>query len=507
MASPQDELLPYYQRELGYLREQGAAFARRHPKLAQRLELGLGETADPHVERLLEAFAFLTARLQYNIDNEFPEIPTALLELLYPQLAGPIPAMAIARFVVDPARGDLTEGFTVPRHTPLFAETSAENRADRLLCRFRTAYPTILWPLQVEQAQFDTPGRYPFLDRRPEIVSVLRLRLSTTADSLGDLRLRQLRFFLEGSRSIVYRLYELLCCHTRGLGVCGVDGGDARLLPAGAIRPVGFAADEDLLPYPPTAHPAYRLLQECLTFPDKFLFIDVDGLELPPDGREFDLLVLLDRTFGEPLQIDKYTFRLGCTPIINLFSKTTEPIRLDHRKPEYRLVPDLHRERITEIHSIQKVSAVSDASSDTQLIAPFFCYNHELAERGQNAFWHARRQATGRVDLPGTEMIISFLDLDFNPALPPHQTVYAHTLCSNRDLAAQLPAGAVLQAEAAAPVVTIFALTKPTEPLDPPLHGQALWRLISHLSLNYLSLSEGKDSLEALARDSAPLSR
>ena len=90
IANSHEELLKYYKSELTYLRRMGGVFAERYPKVAKRLELGRDECTDPHVERLIEAFAFLTGRLQHEIDSEFPDITSALLNILYPQLTSPI---------------------------------------------------------------------------------------------------------------------------------------------------------------------------------------------------------------------------------------------------------------------------------------------------------------------------------------------------------------------------------------------------------------------------------
>ena len=132
------------------------------------------------------------------------------------------------------------------------------------------------------------------------------------------------------------------------------------------------------------------------------------------------------------------------------------------------------------------------------IFEPYFSFNHLMEEKDHRSFYFSRRQGTGRGDLPGTEMLLSFVDLDFNPSIPPATTVFAHTLCTNRRLAEEMPAGAVFQMEKAAPLSSITALRKPTPQIDPPLDGASLWRLISHLSLNYLSLSQGDESLKAL---------
>lgn len=488
-----EELLDLYQAELSYLRRSGAAFAEMYPKVAGRLELGGDECPDPHVERLIEAFAFLTARIQHNLNEEFPEITTSLLDVLYPHYLCPVPATTVARMEVDPGQGKLTTGHRVPRHTPLFAQTR-----DGLHCRFRTCYPVTLWPVEVSHAGFESTDRYDFLDGLPGVATVLRIRIETLGGSLRELDLKQLRFYLDGEMRTATTLHELLFAHAVRVAIVPEGADRGVFLPQPALRPVGFAADEEVLPYPPQSHPGYRLLQEYFTSPRKFLFFDADHLDAHRSERYFDLLVLLDRLPPERMVVDRRNFVLGCTPVVNLFRRTTEPIRLHHRTAEYRLLPDVRRERTTEIHSIQRVSLSSDRNDETGVVEPFYSFSHEVRGRGARAFWTARRRPTGRRDVPGTEMWLSLLDLDFRPAEPSTQTLYAHTLCTNRRLAEQLPDGALLQIEEAAPLHRIVALHPPTPQLDPALGGAAQWRLISHLSLNHLSLEGGRDGLKAL---------
>lgn len=488
-----EDFLRYYWEELFYLRRAGESFARSYPKVAARLELQGGECPDPHVERLLESFAFLTARIQKNLDNDYPEIATELLDVLYPQYLHPIPSLAVARFDVDPGRGKLTSGYRVPRHTQLFAQS-----AEAAVCRFRTCYDVTLWPLEVRDAFFATPESFPFLDTLRDVASVLVVRLASRADPFEKLELDRLRFHLNGDSVLIGRLYELLLNDTLGVAVRSEGLAAPRLLPAEAVEPVGFGDDEAILPAPPQAQPAYRLLQEYFVFPDKFHFFDVTSLAGTASGPACDLLFLLRRAPRSRLSLDRETFALGCTPIVNLFAKTTEPVRIDHRRLEYRLVADSRREKTTEIHSILTVSGTADPTDSTRAYAPFYAWSHEMEQRGQRLFWHARRALSLEQDVGGTEMLLSFLDKDFNPAQPPTEAVWAHTLCTNRGLAEQLPAGAVLQTDVAAPANPIVCLKKPTGQIAPPLGGQTLWRLVSHLSLNYLALSAGEDSLKAL---------
>jgi type VI secretion system protein ImpG len=514
IANSHEELLKYYKSELTYLRRMGGVFAERYPKVAKRLELGRDECTDPHVERLIEAFAFLTGRLQHEIDSEFPDITSALLNILYPQLTSPIPSMAIAQFNGAQDEGKkMTTGVTIDRHTSLFADA-----ANGVYCRFRTCYPVTLWPLRVDKAVFESTHLWNFIDADSKAITGLRLKVDCLPSvKLNELPIDRLRFYLNGDRMSVKTLYELLFCdvHDVAIKIPGVP--TPIYLGADAIQSVGLEAYDDMLPHPPNVHPGYMLLLEYFAFPKQYLFFDLcfDQINRSRKGTSntlrdflpsaetdgFEILLLLNRRPKDNLVVDENTFCLGCTPIINLFPKTTEPIRLDHRSLEYPLIPDKRRERTTEIHTILSVSASSQHSDTMQRLEPFYSYNHRLESSNHKAFWHARRVPAQRKDVPGTEMVLSFLDLDLNPSLPPMQTVYAHTLCTNRELACELPAGAVFRMEQHAPLDKarpIVCLGKPTRPVPPPLRGATAWRLISHLSLNHLSLSEEKDSLLAL---------
>lgn len=485
MTTEADALLGYYQAELAALRNDGQEFAREHPRVARRLELALDESPDPHVERLIESVAFLTARIRRALDDELPETAAAMLGTLYPHLTAPVPSTTIARFTPDPAQGKLTTGRTIAKHTPLFAQTT-----EGAPCRFRTCYPVTLWPLSVTYAAFESCDRW----SHPRAETALRIRLADGGDP--PCAPETLRFYLNADLRSAATLFELL--FGSALAVYAVPGESEPVeLAPGALRLVGFGRDEEVLPHAPNAHPGYRLVQEYFAVPRKFFFFDVAGLDAAAPAATRDLVVLLDRKAPEWLSVDATTFALGCTPVVNLFRRATEPVRLDHRAPEYRLVPDARRERSTEIHTVLEVFATAVGEAESKPVAPFHGVRHGGRER---CFWQARRVPTGRRDLPGTEVRLAFVDLDLDPTLPEGRMVWARALCTNRRLAEQLPEGEVLQIEEAAPLERITVLHPPTPQRDPPLSGATLWRLVSHLSLNHLSLVDdgGGEALEAL---------
>jgi len=495
-ASKDDILLRYYTNELSYLRQEGAVFARRYPKIAERLQLGEAECPDPHVERMLEAFAFLTGRIQYNIESEFPLFTSAMLENLYPHYLQPVPSMSIAQFQVDPGQGQFTGGHLIEKHTPLLTNTP-----DGRQCRFRTCSSVRLWPLQINEAEF-TQHHYELLDTMPNVSGVLRLRLRALNTDLKPLQLDSLRFFLNAPWAIVALLYELLSLNILHIALLRQDDPDGKkpvFLSAKHLQAQGF--EDDLLLYPSHAHPAYRLLQEYFTFPEKFLFFELSGLEKlnPAEGQtEFDILFLLDSPPHTNLHVAPDIFRLGCTPITNLFTTVTEPVRIHQRQTEYRLVADRRWENSTEIHSIRKVTAAMDEHESSSQVHPYFSFRHDLGRPEPRLFWSARRVPSVRPGMGGTDMLLNFMDLDFNPQVPPQTTLFAHVYCTNRHLAHHVPENGLLQIEQAAPLHRIVCLKQPTEQLNSPLGGETIWRVISHLSLNYLSLTDGGVGLEAL---------
>ncbi len=503
MKNFNDELLPYYERELAYLRNAGADFAEKHPKIAARLDVNGGMSGDPYMERLLESFAFMTGRIQYTIDNDFPQIPQALLEVLYPHYLAPVPSMSIARFFPDMTKPGLAAGYEVPRHTQVLARAH-----DGTVCRFRTCYPTALLPLEIEEIALEPASDYPNVDKNT-VSTVLRIRIKRFGKKEILPNFSRLRFFLNSDVASNHRLYEIVFTALQDIGTIrqGAPNRIFPIAPKGGIKPVGFANDEDVLPYRDYAHPEYRLLQEFFTMPEKFLFFDVEGLESKDvfiNARSgalemsFDLLLMLRTPPQHGILLRNDSLLLGCTPIVNIFSKISEPVRIHHRSRDYRLTADVRRESTTEIHSIQSVSMTSDLADTTRRVEPFFSFNHRASADGVSVFWYGQREISTNPRVPGTTMKLSFVDHTFNPKQPVSEVVFAHVLCTNRHLAQQLSSGTKLEVEEDMPIKAIVCQTKPTEQRQAPLAGATYWRLISHLSLNYLSLANTPASLQAL---------
>lgn len=512
MSPVRDELLLYYERELTFLRHMGRDFAEKYPKVASRLVLEPDKCDDPHVERLLEAFSFLAARVHLKIDDEFPEITESLLSVVYPHYTRPVPSMSVAQFHLDPEQGKAAAGFTVPRDSVLLSKPVAG-----VPCKFRTCYDTTLWPLRIAAAEWKTPDRLIPPMRAPEAAGALRVEIECFPDvELSKLDLDSLRVYLNGESNLIHALYELLFCNLLQIWVRDPTPGSKIapvLLPPSALRPVGFEEGEGMLPYPRRSFAGYRLLQEYFTFPDKFFFVDLGGLrDVWRTGFKNRVeLVFLIAPFEQPerkqtleLGITPGTFRLGCAPVINLFPQTAEPVLLDQRKFEYPIVPDVRRPNACEIFSVDEVVSINPATRDTMTFEPFYSYRHSTIREKKQTFWIAHRRRSNRRSDEGTDIYISLVDLSSRPVRPDTDTLTIRTTCTNRDLPARLPFGdenGDFDLEGSSAVRRIVALKKPTPTLRPPVGRSVFWRLISHLSLNYLTLVEdGKEALQELLR-------
>lgn len=505
-----NDLLPYYEKELTFLRRHAREFADRYPKIAARLLLSGEACEDPHVERLLQSFALLTARISKKLDDDFPEITESLLEVLYPHYLRPFPSCSIARFDGGSGEAQLSAPVTIARGTAL--NTRPVRGAS---CKFRTAYDVTLSPLALTAVRLDDAAEVARSLRGPSPASqVLSLSFETRSPqlSLEQLALDRLRIFLDGDNSLVSQIREAL--FQRGCGAAvqvarhqpwiGIDGA--------AIEPVGFAAEDGLLDYDARSHLAYRLLTEYFAFPEKFNFIDIRyallRARLPAGCRRFELKILLrparagsdDARLLERVSVDN--FQLGCTPVVNLFRQPAEPIRLTRARTSYTVIPDARRAYAYELYRVNAVRKVEKTAQGEAVIEyrPFYSLRHAESFDEKGRFWHLRRNEDVAQLSPGFEYEMSIVDFDFSPLRDKSETLSIDLTCSNRDLPAQLPyglAGGDLFIEGGAVAREIKLLRRPTATWRFERGGGAQWRLASHLALNHLSLSDaGTEALK-----------
>jgi type VI secretion system protein ImpG len=509
-----EELLEYYERELNYLRQMGGEFARKYPRVAGRLLLDPDRCDDPHVSRLLEGFAFLAARVHRRIDDDFPEISESLTRIIHPGYLRPTPSMTIVECQPDPAQGKKTAGMRVPKGTPLVTKATTEG----LPCRFQTAYEVDLWPFSVAAAEWRQPER---MQRPPrpssgiQTVAAARLRLRCQKDVVfSGLPLSRLRFHLAGDSSVVYPLYELFS--EKCIEIQLRDPKDEKRLfslePA-RLRMVGFDAEDNLLPFVRRSMDGHRLLQEYFAFPEKFLFFDLEGLEPLAQsgfGEEAEIVFLFssferaERQQVLELGVNERTFRLGCSPAINLFPHAAEPILLSQTRHEYTIVPDGRHISAMEIFSIEEVVATNPRLRQSVVLEPMHAYRHQTRNHEDLAFWTATRHLSEFGEREPSVMTISVVDLTGNFTEPEADVLMVKALCTNFDLPTRFQFGAEtgdFDAIGFPAAKTVTALRRPGASINPTGGKEHFWRLISLLSLNYLSLNEeGRGAMQEILR-------
>jgi type VI secretion system protein ImpG len=501
-------LLQYYNLELKHLRETGAEFAEQFPKIASRLGMHGLDVDDPYVERLLEGVGFLAARVQLKIDAEFPRFTQALLEIVYPHYLAPTPSMLVAQLAPDANDPNLAAGPVVPRGSALSSVASSD---DATPCDFRTSQDVTLWPVELVSASYfsfapDLPlNALPIAQR---IRGGVRIRLKATAGlTFAQTPIDRLCFYLSGRDDVANKLYEL--CLGAGLGALALPlTGTAKwheLLPAAAIRAVGFTDDEALLPVTLRSFQGYRLLQEYFAFPQRYRFFEITGLSRAcrrVEGDQLELVILLSR--GDPTLeavVDRSNLSLFCTPAINLFTKRADRIHVDDSMHEYHVVPDRTRPLDFEVYAVTDVVGHGIGTDSEQQFLPFYAAYSSDRDHQQSAYYTTRREprlvsATARrrgsrSSYVGSEVFLALVDPSQAPFSGDLRQLAIQTQCTNRDLVLQMPTGvgrSDLFLDVAAPVTAIRVLSGPSRPYAPLADGAVSWRAISHLSLNYLSL-------------------
>ena len=504
------KLTKYYEQELNALHQLSQEFAKKYPKIAGRLLVESdGGSADPHVERLLQGFSFLSARIQKKIQDSFPEITDAFLEILYPHFLRPIPSYTILSFDLQDGDSPLTEKYEIEKSTSVLSK-----KIQGFSCQFQTVYPTTLWPLKIAEASLKPVGHSPFKGSRDDTVATLNIKLeSINGVDISQLDLKQLRFFIDAEESASFDLYEIIMNNISGGKVSYnlLDNTEETLfITQKNIQPVGFGPDEGCLQYDKRSFLGYRLLQEYFAYPEKFLFFDLNGFKKPSHKQKCQSIeiTLFINEFERKNRLNELskvftdqTLKLHCTPAINIFKQRCEPIQLSQTKTEYRIRPERRWPLGMEVYSVDEISRVRRIRGydDIQDIPPLFNIKNGIENRDTETFWYSHRRTSFRENDPGSETYLSLIDHNLTPESPTDDILTVEVTCTNRDMPENLKIGSPdgdFEFEVGDPVSTIRALRKPSKSLRPDLGKDGYWRLISHLSLNHLSLVE--DGREAL---------
>ena len=508
------DLLPHYERELAFLRSHAEEFGRRYPRVAGRLAVSGEVLQDPHVERMIQAFALLSSRIHKRLDDDFPLFAESFLDLLYPHYLRPLPSSSIACFDVGSSASQLSRATTIPRGTQLHTRPLRG-----VTCKFRTTSEAQLLPVRVASVSFRGTTTAPTgtdVPRQATATLSIQLELTSPQASWAALGTDRIRLYVDGDPSLVTALRESLTSRVLATmvqtGTVGAWSVDAKAKPT----LVGLGEEDALVDFDARSHTAYRLLTEYFAFPEKFNFIDLPlpeaalrapgrtlGLHLSLGGlrKESDDARLLEVVGASNLVI-------GCAPVTNLFSTRADPIRITQASTMHAVLPDGRRAFGHEVYAIDRVYRVHQtAEGETiQTFKPFYSLQHDDLLRDGEAmgrYWFSHRNAV-EGQSPGFETEIGLVDLDFDPSLPQTDTLSIDVRATNRDLPAQMSIGnpgGDLFAEGGGAWREIRLLRKPTPPYRFETGKGLLWRLISQLSLNHLSLTgSGIDALKEMLR-------
>lgn len=514
------QFLQYYNQELQFIRELSGEFARQHPKIAGRLSLdpeGASMCPDPYVERLLEGFAFLTARIQQKLNAEFPRFIQGLLETIYPDYLCPLPSMTMVQFQPNLSDPSLAEGFPIKRGSKI---QSNLGKGDRTRCIFTTGHALKLFPLSIETVKYCTHdlgslGLPDGTNARAAMHIQLRAHAGTT---FAELPLDSLDFYIRGEGSIPDSIIEQVFAQSSGVYVRDAEnprGGGATLKKA-CLERVGFSKDEALLPYSPRGFVGHRYLREYFGLPRRFNFFRIKDLREAVNacsGSLLDIIILLDKqeTSLEG-RIDKGAFHLFCTPAINLFPKKLNRLEIKDRFYEYHTIPDRTRPLDFEIHQMKAVTGIGQMSNEKIPIEPFY----RATDRSEHSrFYYSinrkprvlserERRFGQRSSYSGSEVYISFVDAECAPCQPDLKELAFEAICSNRHLPMSMPRGVGrtdFDSDESGPWESIRCVEDPTVPKPSFAEGEVGWRIVSHLSQNYFSLIDSEKGGAVALRD------
>jgi type VI secretion system protein ImpG len=514
-----ERLLDHYNKELRHLREMAGEFAREFPKIAGRLALDKDARdicPDPYVERLLEGFAWLAARVHLKLDAEFPRFTQSLLETVYPHYLCPVPSMAVVRFDPEEKDAALAPGVVVKRGTLL---RSSVGKGERTACSFQTAHEVRLLPIRIAEVRYFTRDLSE-LNLAPELhaKAAIRVRLQVTAGvQFKEIALDPVTFFIRGADETPGQIYEQIFARKCALLVQSATerGKTLATLPASNIRRVGFADKEALLPPSPRSFEGYRLLREYFAFPQRFLFFETAGFAdavKQCSDTQIDLVIALkEQDTRLEGRIDATFFELFCSPVINLFSKQLDRISMSDRFSEFHIVPDRNRPLDFEVFELETVIGYGATAGEEREFRPFYLAKDTDVAAG--AFYTTNRvprvltakekQFGMKSAYSGTELYLSLVDANAAPYRSDLRQMGVRALCTNRHLAIQMAKGlgrTDFTMEVNAPVASIRVLAGPTLPRASQAEGRFSWRLVSHLALNYLSIldSKGQEGAGAL---------
>ncbi|SMC25015.1 type VI secretion system protein ImpG [Andreprevotia lacus DSM 23236] len=508
--------LELYNQELRHVRETGREFAQQYPDIAARLGDFEG-ISDPYVERMVEAFAFLTARVQLKQESAFPQFTSQLLRCAYPNWGSPTPSMAIVAMAPSRAAAGLLEGYAIPRGTRLSSQSVPGIDG---VCEFVTAQQVKVWPLAISACRY-LPGR-PQEAAHPSTQAKLEVTLeANTGADLTRMRIDDLCVHLTGADDVAGRLTEQVLGRSVAIRVSAPEGPEPRRfteLRLDALAPIGFRDDEAMLEHATAAFAGYRMLHEYFAFPQRFRYFRLAGAQLAQaiakhavNNRVNIVFYLSSSDASLAGAVDRDNLLLFTTPVINLFQRRTDRILVNQLATEYHVVPDRRRPLSYEVYDVLSLEGYAADANDFTRFAPLFAPADAREWAPSRAMFSLRRSPRLIQNLSGaqaqlgnyrySDVFVSLVDRDNVPYRNDLAQIGGDILVTNGALPILCPKGSShdLAMTDSAPVDGIRFIAGPTEPSSALAEGDTPWRLINLLSLNYLYLHDQTEGAAAAA--------
>jgi len=497
------------------MKEMSREFADKHPKIAARLGMHGIEVADPYVERLIEAFCFLSARTQIKLDAEFPKFTQRLLDIVYPNYNSPTPSMGVVQLTPNLKEGDLTQGYRVPKgsafHTRILPGENSR-------CEFRNGQDVTLWPIEMTEARLTSiPPDLPNLEKyripSAKLKGALRIKLKLQGDKIfSQLNgLDDLPLYIDGDESVVSHIFELM--HTSNVAMIVRAGGSKAQDVVISQQPLAFEGlkpDQTLLPLAWNMFHGHNLVHEYFSCRQRFYFFTLTQLAQGlrhNHTNEAELIVLLNRLPQELIgHVNSSKFLLFCTPVINLFPKVVDRIEVNRALNAFHVVPERSKPMDFEIFSVNKVLGQQAEKSEEVIFNPLYqtryCDYSNFGryfsiQREARIKEETKRKYDTRTPYLGTEVFISLVDQQEAPYADHIRYLSVEAMVTNRDLPRLITRSGSfdLSMADAVPILGATFICQPSAPRAPFALGESAWRLIRQLSFNYLPLSDMEHGL------------
>lgn len=472
----------YFDAEMRLLNEAAVEFAQAYPEQASMLNITEIRDRDPYIERLLEGMAYLTAQIRSRIDDDVPEICQTLLSQMWPQFTRPFPSSTVIEFKSKLNQLQMPHEF--PKGTVALSNSVGK---EHTICEYRTTAPVILNPLSISHAGMEELSNGGML---------FKLDFEINAGATTDqLRLDTLPIYLHGYPALTLDLWHALTTTTREVSIryaCAKGDQIQRLGGQPLVLPTHMDLESSILPRSGRSFAGNHLLHEYFCFREKFLFITLLGLNKvhwPAGCKKFSLEIKVSSLLPGDYRIDGNTFRLHCAPAVNLFPSLSDPVRVDHRRSEYRMFADAKKRESVLIYSVDDVEGIGYTSGNRYEYQSIHSLSHR-ADKQRHYHVQSQDRGLGQED--------TFISVGGTSEFEP-ETLGCRIMAYNGHYPRRyLQEGSIRVSGKEFPsFAELVNITRPTPTYMPPNNDEYRWGFVAHLGLNYSSLTD-LDTLKRL---------